>query len=286
MKKIPLFFLLLILTACSPAVVVPPTVTATNTYTPVPTPTITPTATPVPNGPCDSPLLPLSAGNQWTYRVTTENGEAIYTLKSLGIKESGNIIATVEFTDQKNNVTVTEPVVCLDGAVENFPLFVISMYFSDYLEKDFNTYHDTGIYAPSYQTLLENDWSMNWEVKYLTEDSAQIKNPMGGQSLIVMESSFINLSFEMDGTREAVTVPGGSYPQALKVMNNYSFPATLFLPTGATGSTLNLYTTQWVEPYVGLVRAQVDRTTIFFSAQEMELPIVSTIELIEFIRGE
>jgi hypothetical protein len=284
MKKTVSLLLLLVLGACSTTTASPtPTPVPTNTL--VPTPVITPTSTSVPNGPCDNPLLPLTAGNEWKYRVTTENGETLYTLKSLSIEERANVIAKVEFTNLKNNVTVTEPVVCLDGGIENFPLFVISMYFSDYLEKDFNTYHDTGIYAPSYQTLVQNDWAMNWEVKYQTEDSAQIRNPMGGEALIVMQASFINLSFAMDGTREAVDVPAGSYPQALKVGHSFRFPASLFLPNLATGSTLTIYTTQWYEPYVGLVRAQVDRTTIFFNAQEMEMPIVSTIELVEFASG-
>lgn len=287
MKKILCFSLLLLMTACSSAAMVPaPTISPTATNTPVPAPTITPTATPVPNGPCDSPLLPLTPGNQWTYRVTTEGGESIYILKSLGIEQSGNILAMVEFTDQKNNVTVTEPVVCLDGAVENFPLFVLSMHFSNFLRDDFNTYHDTGIYAPDYQTLVKNNWSMNWDVEYLTEDYVNIRNPMGGSDLIVMQSSPIGMKFVTDGTREAVTVPSGTYPQALKVLHVFSFPVTLTLPTGGIGGVLTVNTTQWYEPYVGLVRAEVSDALLKFGGQTLNVPIISTIELVEFKHGE
>ncbi|MCL4273532.1 MAG: hypothetical protein KJZ77_06635 [Anaerolineales bacterium] len=286
MKRNLSLFLLLVLSACTMTTTAPPVVPATASPAPTILPTITPTPTPIPNGPCDSPLLPLTAGNAWTYRVTSAGGESLFDLRSLKVEEKANIIATVEFTDRKNNVTVTEPVVCVDGGVENFPLFVVSMIFSDYLEEDFNTYHDTGMYAPSYQLFLENDWTMNWEVNYLTEDQAHVKNPLGGQSLYVLESSFIDLSFATDGTREAVTVPAGEYPQVLKVQHTFSFPATLFLPTGTAGSFITVYVTQWYEPFVGLVRAEVDRTTIFFSAQEMEMPIVSTVEMVEFRKGE
>ena len=284
MKKISSLFLLLVLTACSANSPMPPTVTPTHTV--VPTATITPTATPVPNGPCISPFLPLTTGNEWTYRVISGSGESLYTLKTLGRNDGRNIIVMVEFTDQKNNVTVVEPVVCMDGAIENFPLFVMSMYFADYLEKDFNTYHDTGTYAPSYQTLLENDWAMNWDLEYLTEGVAQLKSPMDGQTLSVVESSFINLTFEMDGTREDVTVPAGNYPQALKVLYSFSFPVTLYLLTESTGSMLAVHTTQWYEPYAGLVRAQVDSASMLLYGQDVDVPMVSTIELVEFKKGE
>lgn len=284
MKKNLSFLLLLVLTGCSAATAVPPTVTPTPTA--APTATITPTATPVPSGPCDNPLLPLATGNEWTYRVTTGSGESLYTLKTLDRNDGRNIVIMVEFTDQKDSVTVVEPVVCMDGAIENFPLFVVSMHFADYLEKDFNTYHDTGVYSPGYPTLVENDWHMSWDVEYLTEDAAEMKSPMDGQALFVMQSSFIRLSFEMDGTREAVTVPAGDFPQAVKSLHSFSFPVTLTLPTGATGSILTVNTTQWYEPYVGLVRAQVDSASMLLYGQDVPVPMVSVIELVEFRKGE
>ena len=286
MKKTLSLVLLLVLAACSPTISVPPTVPPTSTLVPTPTATVTPTSTPVPNGPCDSPLLPLMTGSEWTYRVTTESGESLYTLKALNRDDGRNIIIMVEFTDQKNGTTVLEPVVCMDGAIENFPLFVMGMHFSNYLVNDFNTYHDTGIYAPSYQTLVENNWSMDWTLKYLTEDYVNIKNPMSGSDLVVMQSSVIDLLFETDGMREAVTVPAGSYPQALKAQHSFSIPVTLTLSTGGTGGVLTMDTTQWYEPYVGLVRAQVDKASLSFNQQEVTVPVVNTIELVEYKMGQ
>jgi hypothetical protein len=285
MKKMRLFFLL-ILTACAHVVTAPPTAMSTSTPLPTVTATAAPTSTPVPSGPCDSPLLPLATGNEWTYRVTTESGEAFYTLRALNRDDGGNIVVNVEFTNQKTGAVVVEPVVCLDGAIENFPLFMLDMHFSNYLLDDFNTYHDTGIYAPSYPTLVEQNWSMTWGAKYLTEDYINIKNPMGGSDIVVVQSSFINLAFETDGTREAVTVPAGNYPQALKVRHSISFPVTLTLPTGGTGGVLTLETTQWVEPYVGPVRAQVDKASLVLNQQEVTIPVLNLIELVEFKAGK
>ncbi len=285
MKKT-LLSLVLILTACAPAVTAPsPAVVPTSTPLPTATVTAAPTSTPVPSGPCDNPLLPLTTDNEWTYRVTTESGEALYTLKALNRDDGGNIVINVEFTNQKTGAVVVEPVVCLDGAIENFPLFVLDMHFSNYLSDDFNTYHDTGIYAPGYPTLAEQNWSMTWGAKYLTEDYINIKNPMGGSDIVVVQSSFIDLAFETDGTREAVSVPAGDYPQALKVRHSTSFPVTLTLPTGGMGGVLTLNTTQWYEPYVGLVRAQVDKASLSFNQQEVTIPVLNLIELVEFKVG-
>ncbi|MBE0671103.1 MAG: hypothetical protein IH588_10985 [Anaerolineales bacterium] len=284
MKNILPFLLLLVFTACDRTTRVPPTVTATLTL--APTATITPTATPVPEGPCVSPFLPLITGNEWTYRATSRSGESLYKLRTLGRNDGRNIIIMVEFADLKHEVTVVEPVVCMDGAVENFPLFVMSMHFADYLEKDFNTYHDKGIYAPSYQTFVGNDWVMDWDLDYLTESSTQLKNPVDGQTLSVLQSSFIKLFFEMDGAREMVTVPVGSYPQALKVQSTFSFPVTLLLLDESVGGTLTVNTTQWYEPYVGLVRAQVDSASMLLYGKEIDISMVSIIELVEFKQGE
>jgi len=296
MKNIVLFILILIPVACAPAPtpLLSPTIAATRTLAPTLTSTSTPTATasptPVPpNGPCDNPLVPLAVGNQWTYHAITESGESIFTLKSLERQDKRNIIVLLEFTNQKSGETVQEPVVCLDGAIENFPLFVMDMLFSDYLGGLFNTYHDTGIYAPAYETFLENNWILNWDARYLTEDAAYIKNPLGASDLFVLQSSPMDLYFEMDGMREVVIVPAGEYPQAIKVSHIFNLTATVTLPTGPTsgeGGLLTFYTTHWYEPYVGLVRAYLDSASLRIGGtQEFNVPMQSTLELLEFNAG-
>lgn len=285
-------FTVFILTACNTVVSPPPTPTsiATNTAAPtstaVPSPTLTPTPTPVPDGPCDNPLVPLGIGNQWSYRTTTESGEFSYTLKSLERRDSGNIVVLVEFTDQKNNNVIQEPVICRDGAIENFPLFVMDMLFADYLSSLFNTYHDVGDYAPAYASFVEKNWFMEWQAKYLTEDSAFIKNPMGGSDLSLLQSSPIDLTFQTEGSREPVTVPAGDFPQALKVLHSFTLSVTITLPTGGSGGYLTVNTTQWYEPYTGLLLAQVDSASITTGGLEFSVPMKSVVELVEFTPGK
>jgi hypothetical protein len=300
MKNGFLLFVIFALTACSAAVnptaAIPATATTvpTSTTIPVPTATLTPTAVPVPTAtltptavpsdPCDNPLVPLVVGNQWTYRVTTDSGESLYTLTALERKDAANIVVMVEFTDQKRGSTLQEPVVCRDGAIVDFPLFTMNMFFSDYLTKFFKTYHDQGDYSPAYASFAEKNWIMDWQPEYETEDAAFIKNPMGGPDLVVLQASPINLSFRMDGSREPVTVPAGNFPQAIKVSHMFTMPLTITLPTGGMNGLLTVNDTQWYEPYVGLVRAQVDSVSLDVGTQ-INVPMKSIIELIEFKPG-
>jgi hypothetical protein len=285
MKRFVFLVLILILTACAPAVL-PATPTATGTATLVPTLTLTPTSTatmtptPVPNGPCDNPLIPLAVGNQWTYRVTTDGMEKIYHLRAVEQKDIGNIVTVVEFGDEQQSVQ--EKVVCLNGVIEDFPLFVMDMLFADRLNKFMNTYHDQGLYAPSYALLADTGWALDWQAFYLTEDIATIQNPLGGDNLSIVQSSEMDLTFHTDGTREAVTVPAGEYPQALKVLHSFTMTATW----GSNGGHLIIDTTQWYEPYVGLVRAQVDTASFSMGIQKAGIPWNSVLELVGFTLGK
>jgi len=285
MNKVSLAILLL-LSACAPALAPSPTpastptATGTSTPTPIPSPTYPLTPTPPPDGPCDNPLVPLVIGNHWRYRVTTESGEREYTINVLERADSGNVLMRVEFADQEKSVQ--ERVVCLNGAIEDFPLFVMDMLFADRLNKFMNTYHDRGIYAPSHASLAENNWILDWEVFYLTEEGALIKNPVGPPDLVISNSSPIDIDFKMDGTREFVSVPAGEFLQALKVLHNFTVSAT----QGASGGHLIIETSQWYEPYVGLVRVQLDKATLSTNGQKFSVPMTSTLELIEFTPGK
>lgn len=296
MKKSILLVMVFILTACStttPSASTPtltattaPTSTITPTFTITPSPTNTPSPTPVPNGPCDNPLVPLATGNQWHYRATTDSGEFLYTLKALGRNDGPNIVVIMEFNDQTRGDTVQESVVCQNGAIDNFPLFWMDMHLSNYLDQLFNTYHESGAYAPSYATFVENNWKLDWQSEYLTEIRTSVKNPLGGSDLHVVESSPIHLTFLMDGSHEGITVPAGNFPQAIKVTHSFSMIVTLTLGTGGTGGSLVINTTQWYQPYVGLIRSQVDSAWVETGGQKFSAPFNSVVELVEFTQGQ
>lgn len=305
---IPSLVILLAMNACSPGSlpgpVQPPTQTATLTPTNLPTatipatttntltPTLTATATPVPNGPCDNPLLPLKLGNRWEYRVTTPMGESPFSQISFGIQPGTGSVALVEYSDPTNGLLLTEPVKCQDGTIVDYPLFVLNMLFSDYLDKYITASHASGNYAPGYRSLLQANWVLDWHSGYLTESDASFKMPSGDAGLSIPVNTPIDLFFSLKGERETVTVPAGNFLHALKITQDVSLPL-MYAPPGSTGTgkgdSLVIITIQWYEPYVGLVRAQVSSVSLHVTQSLphgfFDLPIESTLELVGFTPG-
>lgn len=222
--------------------------------------------------------------NTWKYRVTTDKGKSFYTFKSLGIQQGGNIVALVEYSDQKNNLTFRDSIICQNGAIVNYPLYILNMLFSEYLDHYIDTVHLSTDYAPNYPSLTQNNWVMNWQVGYLTENEAYLKNPMGNTDLYIPVSTQIDLSFDLNNSWELVTTPAGSFPRTLKVMQDYSLPVTFMTAdlNSGTGNSLKISTTQWYQPYIGLVRAQIASATF---QGTLIIPIQSTLELVQFTPG-
>lgn len=255
------------------------------TLTPVDIP---PTAAtmPVPSGPCDNPLVPLVTGNEWFYLVSGGKEPYTYRLIVGERQDIGNININVEFIDPKHNRDIQELVICQDGAIDNFPLYVMSMLFSNYLDGVLNTYQESGQYAPAYPVFAQNNWMYTWQSRYLVEEYLGIKDSVGGASIILGNTAPIDVSFKTDGKFESTIVPGGSFPQALVVTNDYTMDVTVRVQSIITSGTLVIHTTQLYVPYVGLVRALVDSASISVVAgQESSFPIESVLELIEFKPG-
>jgi hypothetical protein len=242
------------------------------------------TATPVPDGPCDNPLVPLGAGYQWTYRLTNPFGESGFFITSPEIEQGANVVARLEYTDPEKLKSYPDSAICLEGAIINYPLFVFNMLLSDYLDAYIDSYHESVDYAPSYQELVGSNWRLDWQSVYLTESKATLRNPAGGPDLYIRNDTHIQISFTTDKVWEAVSVKAGDFPQAFKINQDYTVPLTITDAGsgGGSGDVLKVYTTQWYEPYVGLVRAEITSASL---NGPVSLPFEGTLELMEFKRG-
>ncbi|MBI4731842.1 MAG: hypothetical protein HY781_06905 [Chloroflexi bacterium] len=257
----------------------------TATLTPVqPTPTLTPTATPVPSGPCDNPLMSLNVGNQWKYRSTSQLGSSEQILRVTEWNEEVGINAVIEMEDLETGTIDGDWVTCLGGGgIEDFPLFFISLQMGDYMDGVLNTFYQSGIYAPAYAELAASNWHLDWDAEYLTEESLCFTNVVENVTMCINSSSPIDLTFETQGEYESVTVPAGTFSQALKVTFTFRMATTLVYPTLATSAPLTVTTTQWYAPFIGLVRSQVDSASLeILPGQESAAPVESVVELIEY----
>lgn len=292
MKRLIAVLLLgVMLASCSGATGTPTPVSPTDTpvaptQTEVP-PTLTPTVTNtlVPDGPCDNLLMGLNLGNRWVYDVTSEGKTSRHRLTVVERDDKNGINMVIEMVNESTGATSRDMVTCEDGAIEDFPIFFLSIMLADYLDGVFNTYYEEGIYSPAYSEFVTNAWKLDWQAQYQTEDDITLSQ--GGSNLKVLRDSDFDLYFHTTGAYEPVTVTAGTFPKALVVAHEFVIPVTSKLPGGiSVAGILTVRMTQWYEPFMGLVRAQIDNAGVsFVPGQENTVLVDSVVELVEFIPG-
>jgi hypothetical protein len=280
--------LILSLTACGflptpPPTETPPPPTVTPTEIP-PTPTTTPT--PVPDGPCDNPFLPMVQGNRWLYQAT--GSEASYRME-LSVLAVENDRATIQIVDLQNGSGPYQEVIrCRNGDLENFPMIFESLLLYQYFHRLFNTYYLTGFYVPSYSKLAEAGWSYTWQNELLSEERVRADYPELGVAVDVLENRNFTLTWQTDPTPEPLTVPAGTFFGAVRVNHHLKSLVTVFLINLSTGTpgSLEVQSTEWFQPYVGLVKAQVDQLGLTQYGTPYPVEYQMLVELIEFTPGE
>jgi hypothetical protein len=228
--------------------------------------------------------MSLDVENWWRYHATSSLGESNYKMRVLGWDETVGLNASIEMTNLGTSVVDHDLVTCLEGGgIEDFPLFFVSMQLGDYLDGVLNTYYQSGIYAPPYQELFTSSWLLGWEAEYWTEEPACFTKVMNDGSLCIGRSSPIELKFYTEGQNESVTVPAGTFPNAIKVKFTLRMATTIVLPGMNTSAPLTVETTQWYEPFLGLVRSEISTSYVeLLPGQNSTAPIFSVIELVEY----
>lgn len=237
----------------------------------------TPTITPFPQsrGTCDNFLYPLRPGNLWVYQTSGANGLARMTFQVTALE--GNL-AHIHVVDEENGVITDDTVRCDQDAIINLPLVYLSLLLSDYLDGVLNTYQDSGMTAPSLLTFTENNWVYAWQVKKLVEQPVRVSPPGTTWSGSILRSNIMTLDSQTQGLREAVSVPAGTFPEALLIDSELTSPVTI----GDSGGVFKVQYKEWFEPYVGLLKIEAVSGSIDYTGFPIPLPISKTLELIEF----
>jgi len=276
---------IILLSACgaSPAAKeVPQVVVASPTVPLPPTATAAPTEIPKMLGPCQNPFIPLAEGNTWQYQTTNERGVFSYSLEALAFSKDRTETMLLRFSDTTSKISIEELVVCQDGAIDNFPNYVMDMLFADRLDKLLDTVHQKDPSMPGYDAFAAAGWKMDWSTTYLTEDNASLIDPVTKEGLVIGRSSELGLKYSLDGTVEEVTVPAGTF-EAFVVAHSFEFLVTIPAKyTNSAAAVLTVYTTQWYAPNIGLVKSTVDKATIRSGGLEMDVPLDGMVELTQF----
>ncbi len=187
-------------------------------------------------------------------------------------------LAHIHVVDEENGVITDDTVRCDQDAIINLPLVYLSLLLSDYLDGVLNTYQDSGITAPGLFTFTENNWVYSWQVKKLVEQPVRVSPPGAAWSGSILRSNIMTLDSQTQGLHEAVSVPAGTFPEALLVNSELTSPVTI----GDSGGVFKVQYKEWYEPYVGLLKIEAVSGSIDYTGFPIPLPISKTLELLEF----
>src|SRR3990172_5599453 len=241
--------------------------------TPIPSPTIsptltaipsTPTSTPGPAGLCANVLNPFLPDARWVYATTGVTNPWSVEVTVKGVEQRANNVAHIRIRDVNEVWVIEDNTICHQGALQNFPLIFTSMLLSDYMNGVLNTYHVSGVYSPSYETLVDYNWSYSWDLAEMLEDEVAVTQSAVPNSVYMTKLMNITVHSEILPEREAVSVPAGAFPQALKVLQEIKLPVSVWTASSSMSGEITLRITQWYEPYVGLLKMQVDSASISF----------------------
>ncbi|MFQ5615460.1 MAG: hypothetical protein ACE5GO_03255 [Anaerolineales bacterium] len=316
-KALPLLLLILAILACSTILPEDPTPTPVLTSTPEPpsaspttkpaTPTTTaPTetadivpdtstplsasaSTPASLGPCGNVLYPMVLDNQWRYEITSEGETSRLTFNVSAVDEN---TATLQTLTLETGMTSETTVECEDSTILNLPLSSLGFLFGD-VEGDVELTYVSGVFAPSRQTFLDNDWNYTWESEYVASGGFTFVDE-GDVITVTLQDSPLYMTWQTAGagdeTFEAIEVQAGTFPQAIKITRETTFDFTItFEEEGITGNvqaTLIYNHTLWYEPFVGLLKQQSDQASIRIGAGTFPIEAGAVVELVEFRGGE
>jgi len=285
----PLFILLAVLaavgqTACGPASVQPTAWLATATAAP---PTrLPPTATPgpVPEGPCANPLLPLLPGTTWTYASI---GTARPSRVEIYVTSVSASQADLQILEVNQGLAAQATAGCADGAIIDFPPVFFSLLLADIMNAYVSTETLYGAYAPSKGTLVKNNWVYLWNRVELTQEGVKITPPGSSDEIYTSVNREVLVTTKISPAPESIAVPAGTYPQAVRASQVVKVPVTRLTATGNEDGVLTVEFSQWYEPYVGLLKMQVENAGLSFdSGANIPMAVKAAIALTHFQPGK
>jgi hypothetical protein len=243
------------------------------------------TGTEVSFGPCDNVLYPFFIGAHWVYQVDRQNGSDP-TRFALTVTKVADSQATVEALSLSTGVTTQVIADCDQGAIRNFPLLSQDMLFGDLVTSDFSMTYVSGVFAPAQEVFLANDWNYNWTADYLLNGTVEAK--IEGETIpITLKDTPLHMVWQTagvgDAAFEAVTVPAGTFERALKVTNTASTDITFDLAGLPVTGSLTLHTTQWFEPFTGMLKSQIDSGEVTALGISFPVELKGSVELVEYM---
>jgi hypothetical protein len=247
-------------------------------------PSPTPTATPYPSDPCVNPLYPLVKGSRWIYQVSNkESAEPSKVGITVEMVEENK--ATVNALNMATGV-ITQTIAECDGtAIKNFPSMTMSLILSGYLDGEINLEYVSGLFSPSNQDFLAKAWALTWEGDYIARGDIEVEDEEDQVTVIIRDSP-VHLSWNSGEAGapvyETLTVPAGTFDNALKVTREMDLDVTLVTDLGSFNGTLKINSIHWFQPSTGLLKEKIESGDLTYMGMTFPITLSGQVELVEF----
>lgn len=244
-------------------------------------PEATPVAT-VDNNSCNNVFYPLVPGSQLIYKNQSTDGETQIGLTVSSVEDSQ---ATIDMLDMSTGIVTQSTVGCDAGAIKSYPLVKLDTLFGDMAEGEMKMDYVSGVIAPAEDTLVANNWAMNWQSEYVM--NGEMTFTQEGKSMtITIDDSPVTMDWRVDSTGQSLTVPAGTFNNVVVVKRDMAMQVSINMGVFPIKSNLTLESTHWFEPHVGMLKMTVDTVTAEFQGMTFPMPTVQVMELIEIHPAE
>ncbi len=234
------------------------------------------------DGVCNNILYPLIQGQQMVYKSTGPEGE---TQMGMTVSKVEGNFATIDMLNISTGIVTQSTAECEAGAIKNFPAVTMGTVLGDMLNGGLTVDYVSGYIAPTEENFVSNDWNLAWTSEYVVNGEITMEEE-GETMTITIDNSPMLMNWQTLSTGESVTVPAGTYTNAIKVTRDMTMDVKLDMGVMQLDSVLTLKSTHWFEPYIGMVKMEVEEVSVQMQGMTFPVTISETMELIEFRSAE
>jgi len=230
-------------------------------------------------------LYPFQAENRWLYRLTNGSESSDIALTVVDAPENQAVINSLSLS---TGVTTTSTVDCRDGAILNFPTSML-VFILDGFDGEIDLQYVDGVFVPAEADFQATDWNTTWETDFIANGALTVVSEGQTYTLELHDSPvhvvWRTASVDGDPLYQSITVPAGTFPQALEIRRQITVEVRITLNVGGSAQHLKAKVTfdhtLWYQPYVGLVRQRVDDVIVTTLGMAFPVETDAAVELIE-----
>ena len=234
------------------------------------------------DNPCKNVLYPLIPDSQLIYKNRTAEGETQIGLTVSKVEDSQD---TIDMLDMSTGIITQSTIGCEAGAIKSYPLVKLDTLFGDIAEGEMNMDYVSGVIAPSEDTLIANNWAMNWQSEYVMNGEMTFTD-QGESMTINIDNSPVTMDWRVDSTGQSLSVPAGTFNNVVVVKREMAMQVSINMGGFPLKSDLTLESTHWFEPHIGMLKMTVDAVTAEFQGMTFPVPTDQVMELTEIRPAE